>query len=109
MAINIGGALCFSVPVFVFAFFPLTSTVDKETMNWCAVMGSLPSYITSSAAVMSMFLLLLRRSVKWERARYYFVLRCKHLIITNKQIEEILFPNTDLPSWKSISSYVFVF
>ncbi|THC95229.1 hypothetical protein EYZ11_005306 [Aspergillus tanneri] len=37
MAINIG-ALCFLLPVFVFAFFPLTSTVDKETMNWNVVM-----------------------------------------------------------------------
>lgn len=37
MAINIG-ALCFLCPVFVFAFFPLTSRVDAETMNWCAVM-----------------------------------------------------------------------
>ncbi|PIG69434.1 amino acid permease [Aspergillus arachidicola] len=37
MAINIG-ALCFLVPVFVFAFFPLTSTVDRESMNWCVVM-----------------------------------------------------------------------
>ncbi|KAB8068941.1 amino acid transporter [Aspergillus leporis] len=37
MAINIG-ALCFLLPVFVFAFFPLTSTVDKESMNWCVVM-----------------------------------------------------------------------
>jgi high-affinity Fe2+/Pb2+ permease len=24
--------------VFVFAFFPLTSTVEPDTMNWCAVM-----------------------------------------------------------------------
>ncbi|KAF4771459.1 hypothetical protein N7455_007747 [Penicillium solitum] len=37
MAINIG-ALCFLFPVFVFAFFPLTSTVEPDTMNWCAVM-----------------------------------------------------------------------
>ncbi|KAJ6092078.1 hypothetical protein N7467_004047 [Penicillium canescens] len=37
MAINIG-ALCFLCPVFVFAFFPLTSTVEPDTMNWCAVM-----------------------------------------------------------------------
>ncbi|PLB48531.1 amino acid transporter [Aspergillus steynii IBT 23096] len=37
MAVNIG-ALAFLLPVFVFAFFPLTATVDKETMNWCVVM-----------------------------------------------------------------------
>lgn len=37
MAINIG-SLCFLCPVFVFAFFPLTSTVEPESMNWCAVM-----------------------------------------------------------------------
>ncbi|KAJ5831699.1 hypothetical protein N7474_000010 [Penicillium riverlandense] len=37
MAINIG-ALCFLFPVFVFAFFPLTSTVEPDSMNWCAVM-----------------------------------------------------------------------
>ncbi|OQE27577.1 hypothetical protein PENSTE_c004G04882 [Penicillium steckii] len=37
MAINIG-ALCFLLPVFVFAFFPLTSTVEPDTMNWCVVM-----------------------------------------------------------------------
>ena len=37
MAINIA-ALCFLLPVFVFAFFPLTSTVDAEGMNWCIVM-----------------------------------------------------------------------
>ncbi|OGE56390.1 hypothetical protein PENARI_c003G02958 [Penicillium arizonense] len=38
MAINIG-ALCFLCPVFVFAFFPLTSTVEPDTMNWCAVIA----------------------------------------------------------------------
>ena len=37
MLINIG-ALCFLFPVFVFAFFPLTSTVEPDSMNWCAVM-----------------------------------------------------------------------
>ena len=37
MAINIA-ALCFLLPVFVFAFFPLTSTVDQVSMNWCVVM-----------------------------------------------------------------------
>lgn len=37
MAINIA-ALAFLLPVFVFAFFPLTSTVDAESMNWCVVM-----------------------------------------------------------------------
>ncbi|KAJ5627819.1 hypothetical protein N7490_010047 [Penicillium lividum] len=37
MAINIG-ALCFLFPVFVFAFFPLTSTVDPVNMNWSSVM-----------------------------------------------------------------------
>ncbi|XHG04932.1 hypothetical protein AWENTII_008186 [Aspergillus wentii] len=37
MAINIG-ALMFLLPVFVFCFFSLTSTVDKTSMNWCVVM-----------------------------------------------------------------------
>jgi len=37
MAINIA-ALCFLLPLFVFAFFPLTSTVDAPTMNWSIVM-----------------------------------------------------------------------
>lgn len=37
MAINIG-ALSFLLPVFVFAFFPLTSTVEPDSMNWCAAM-----------------------------------------------------------------------
>lgn len=36
-AFNIA-ALAFLLPVFVFAFFPLVSSVDKETMNWCVVM-----------------------------------------------------------------------
>lgn len=37
MAINIA-SLAFLLPVFVFAFFPLTSTVDPVSMNWCVVM-----------------------------------------------------------------------
>ncbi|CAG8146698.1 unnamed protein product [Penicillium salamii] len=37
MAINIG-ALCFLLPIFVFAFFPLTSNVEPDSMNWCAAM-----------------------------------------------------------------------
>ncbi|RLL98784.1 hypothetical protein CFD26_106363 [Aspergillus turcosus] len=37
MAINIA-ALAFLLPIFVFAFFPLTSTVDTKTMNWSVVM-----------------------------------------------------------------------
>jgi amino acid transporter len=37
MAINIA-SLCFLLPVFVFSFFPLTSTVDPTTMNWSIVM-----------------------------------------------------------------------
>jgi len=39
MAINIG-AICFLLPSFVFAFFPLTSTVTPTTMNWSIVMYS---------------------------------------------------------------------
>ncbi|KAI9367357.1 amino acid/polyamine transporter I [Aspergillus egyptiacus] len=37
MAINIA-AMAFLLPVFVFAFFPLTSSVDEQTMNWSVVM-----------------------------------------------------------------------
>ncbi|KAL3703931.1 hypothetical protein TMatcc_009621 [Talaromyces marneffei ATCC 18224] len=37
MAINIA-ALAYLCPVFVFAFFPLTSTVTVSTMNWSVVM-----------------------------------------------------------------------
>lgn len=37
MAINIA-AQAFLLPVFVFAFFPLTSSVTPESMNWCVVM-----------------------------------------------------------------------
>ncbi|EED24126.1 GABA permease, putative [Talaromyces stipitatus ATCC 10500] len=37
MAINIA-ALVYLCPVFVFAFFPLTSTVTTSTMNWSGVM-----------------------------------------------------------------------
>jgi amino acid transporter len=37
MAINIA-ALAFLLSVFVFAFFPLTSSVNPESMNWCVVM-----------------------------------------------------------------------
>ncbi|EAU39378.1 conserved hypothetical protein [Aspergillus terreus NIH2624] len=37
MAINIA-ALAFLFPIFVFAFFPLTSKVNKQTMNWSVVM-----------------------------------------------------------------------
>ncbi|KAL4739585.1 amino acid/polyamine transporter I [Aspergillus similis] len=37
MAINIA-AMAFLLPVFVFAFFPLTSVVDEQTMNWSIVM-----------------------------------------------------------------------
>ncbi|OJI98561.1 hypothetical protein ASPVEDRAFT_25427 [Aspergillus versicolor CBS 583.65] len=37
MAINIA-AMAFLLPIFVFAFFPLTSTVDVQTMNWSIVM-----------------------------------------------------------------------
>ncbi|KAL4988635.1 amino acid/polyamine transporter I [Aspergillus falconensis] len=37
MAINIA-AMAFLLPVFVFAFFPLTAKVDEQTMNWSIVM-----------------------------------------------------------------------
>ena len=37
MAINIL-AMCYLVPMFVFAFFPVTAKVDAETMNWGCVM-----------------------------------------------------------------------
>lgn len=37
MAINLA-AMVFLLPIFVFAFFPLTSTVDVQTMNWSVVM-----------------------------------------------------------------------
>ncbi|KAL4887126.1 amino acid/polyamine transporter I [Aspergillus karnatakaensis] len=37
MAINIA-SMAFLLPVFVFAFFPLTSTVTEQSMNWSVVM-----------------------------------------------------------------------
>ncbi|KAJ5937266.1 hypothetical protein N7454_004921 [Penicillium verhagenii] len=37
MAINIG-ALAFLMPIFIFAFFPLSTPVTRETMNWSVVM-----------------------------------------------------------------------
>ncbi|KAL2809705.1 amino acid/polyamine transporter I [Aspergillus granulosus] len=37
MAINLA-SMAFLLPIFVFAFFPLTSTVDEQTMNWSVVM-----------------------------------------------------------------------
>lgn len=37
MAVNIG-ALAFLLPVFIFAFFPLSTPVTRETMNWSVAM-----------------------------------------------------------------------
>ncbi|KAI7362724.1 amino acid transporter-like protein [Hortaea werneckii] len=37
LAINIT-AVCFVLPLFVFAFFPLTKEVDRETLNYASVM-----------------------------------------------------------------------
>lgn len=37
MAVNIG-ALCFLLPIYIFAFFPLYTKVTPETMNWGVVM-----------------------------------------------------------------------
>jgi amino acid transporter len=37
LAVNVG-ALAFLLPVFVFAFFPLSTPVTRETMNWGVVM-----------------------------------------------------------------------
>lgn len=37
LAINIV-AICFVMPMFIFAFFPLTKEVDRETLNYAAVM-----------------------------------------------------------------------
>ncbi|KAJ5155229.1 hypothetical protein N7492_008032 [Penicillium capsulatum] len=37
MVVNIG-ALCFLLPIYIFAFFPLYSNVTRETMNWGVVM-----------------------------------------------------------------------
>jgi amino acid transporter len=37
MAVNIG-AMAFLLPIFVFAFFPLSTSVTRETMNWSVVM-----------------------------------------------------------------------
>lgn len=31
-------AMCYLMPIFVFAFFPVTSTVTPESMNWAIVM-----------------------------------------------------------------------
>lgn len=39
MAINIA-AMAFLIPIFIFAFFPLQTPVQKETMNWSIVMYS---------------------------------------------------------------------
>ncbi|RMX82637.1 hypothetical protein D0869_05903 [Hortaea werneckii] len=38
LAINIT-AVCFVLPLFVFAFFPLTKEVDRETLNYASVMS----------------------------------------------------------------------
>ncbi|KAL4970753.1 putative GABA permease [Aspergillus stella-maris] len=37
LPVNIA-AMAFLLPVFVFAFFPLTASVDQQTMNWSVVM-----------------------------------------------------------------------
>lgn len=37
LAVNLG-ALAFLLPVFIFAFFPLSTPVTRETMNWSVVM-----------------------------------------------------------------------
>lgn len=37
LAINIA-AVCFILPLFVFAFFPLTKQVNRETLNYASVM-----------------------------------------------------------------------
>lgn len=37
LAINVI-AVCFVLPLFVFAFFPLTKEVDRETLNYASVM-----------------------------------------------------------------------
>ena len=37
MAVNIG-ALAFLIPMFVFAFFPVATPVQPDTMNWGCVM-----------------------------------------------------------------------
>lgn len=37
MAVNFG-ALAFLLPLFIFAFFPLSTPVTRETMNWSVVM-----------------------------------------------------------------------
>ncbi|KAJ6127327.1 hypothetical protein N7523_002939 [Penicillium sp. IBT 18751x] len=38
LAVNVG-ALCFLLPLFVFAFFPLSTPVTRETMNWSVAIG----------------------------------------------------------------------
>ena len=47
MAINII-ALCFLCPLFVFVFFPLTTPVVPNTMNWsCLIFGSVILFATA--------------------------------------------------------------
>ena len=47
MAINIG-ALMFLAPLFVFAFFPLATPVQPDTMNWGVLMfGSIIIFETT--------------------------------------------------------------
>jgi amino acid transporter len=47
MAINIA-ALCFLCPLFVFVFFPLTTPVVPNTMNWsCLIFGSVILFATA--------------------------------------------------------------
>ena len=58
MAINIG-AMAFLLPVFVFAFFPLSTPVTRETMNWSVAMYV---GVIGSASI-----------YYWARGRHHFV------------------------------------
>ena len=58
MAVNIG-ALCFLLPIYLFAFFPLSTPVTRETMNWGVVMYV---GVIGSASI-----------YYWVRGRHHFI------------------------------------
>lgn len=58
LAVNVG-ALAFLLPVFIFAFFPLSTPVTRETMNWSVVMYV---GVIGSASI-----------YYWARGRHHFI------------------------------------
>lgn len=58
LAVNLG-ALAFLLPVFIFAFFPLSTPVTRETMNWSVVM-----YVGVIGSASLYY---------WARGQYHFI------------------------------------